>query len=161
MREIFRLLGAVVVAGGLLSALGGLEAAKAQSSPKQIRLSEKQVQGFIAAQKKMAASTDDKEFDAVAREYGFSGLEEHDDVEANIILLMGGIDPKSRAFTEPPSQIVRRIEETKADTSLPDEERTRALEELNEALKSAKPIEFPANVELVRKYYDKIKAVLE
>jgi hypothetical protein len=34
------------------------------------------------------------------------------------------------------------------------------LEELNEALKSAQPIQFPGNIELVKKYYDKIDAAL-
>jgi hypothetical protein len=34
------------------------------------------------------------------------------------------------------------------------------LEELREALKSAQPIQFPSNVELVRRYYDKIDAAL-
>ena len=34
------------------------------------------------------------------------------------------------------------------------------LEELNEALKSAQPFQFPGNIELVKKYYDKIDAGL-
>ena len=34
------------------------------------------------------------------------------------------------------------------------------LEELREALKSTQPIQFPSNVELVRRYYDKIDAAL-
>ena len=34
------------------------------------------------------------------------------------------------------------------------------LEELNEALKSAQPIQFPGNIELVKKHYDKIDAAL-
>jgi len=34
------------------------------------------------------------------------------------------------------------------------------LEELNEALKSVQPIQFPGNIDLVRKYYDKIDAAL-
>jgi hypothetical protein len=34
------------------------------------------------------------------------------------------------------------------------------LEELNEALNSVQPIQFPGNVELIRKDYDNIKASL-
>ena len=34
------------------------------------------------------------------------------------------------------------------------------LKELEEALKTAQPIQFPSNVELVKKYYDKIDAAL-
>jgi hypothetical protein len=48
-----------------------------------------------------------------------------------------------------------------ADKTLPADERKQALEELNEALKQAQPIRNPANIELVKKYYDKIESVLE
>jgi hypothetical protein len=161
MRGICRLLGAIVVAGCAWQALGSSEPATAQVATKQIALSEKQVERFIAAQRKMAAAKAEDEFEAIAKEYGFTGIQEHDDVEANVLLLLEGFDPKSRAFLEPPVQIKRRIEETKADKSLPEDERKQALDDLTEALKSAKPIQYPANVELIRKYYDKLQAVLE
>jgi hypothetical protein len=154
-------LGAIVVAGVVWQALGVLALATAQVATKQIALTEKQVERFIAAQGKMSAAKAENEFEAIAKEYGFAGIEEHDDVEANILLLLEGIDPQSRTFLEPPVQIKRRIEETKADKSLPEGEKKQALDELTEALKGAKPIQFPANVELVRKYYDKIQAVLQ
>jgi hypothetical protein len=154
-------LGAIVVAGGVWQGLGVLALATAQVATKQIALTEKQVERFIAAQGKMSAAKAENEFEAIAKEYGFAGIEEHDDVEANILLLLEGIDPQSRTFLEPPVQIKRRIEETKADKSLPEGEKKQALDELTEALKGAKPIQFPANVELVRKYYDKIQAVLQ
>ena len=32
------------------------------------------------------------------------------------------------------------------------------LEELNEAMKSAQPIQYPSNIELVKKHFDKIDA---
>jgi hypothetical protein len=161
MRGICRLVAAIVVAGGAWQTLGGPEPATAQVGTKQMALTEKQVERFIAAQGKMSAAKGEDELEAVAREFGFASLEEHDDVEANILLLLEGIHPQSRAFLEPPVQIKRRIEETKADKSLPEDERKQVLQELAEALKSAQPIRFPANVELVRKYYDKIQAVLQ
>ena len=161
MREIFRLLGAFTVAVALMHSLGGLDGANAQAPAKQIKLTAQQVESFIAAQKKMATAKADAEFEAIAKEHGFAGLDEHDDVEANILLLMDGIDPRTRAFSEPPIQIVRRIDEIKADKTMPEADRKQALEELTQALKSAKPIEFPGNVELVRKYYDQLQAVLE
>lgn len=161
MRGISRLLVAIAVAGCTWPALGSLEVATAQVPTKQIVLSEKQVERFIAAQTKMAAAKAEGEFDAIAREYGFTGIEEHDDVEANILLLFEGFDPKSRDFLQPPVQIKRLIEETRADKSLPEDERKQALDELTEALKSAKPIQYPTNVELIRKYYDQLRAVLE
>lgn len=161
MRGIGRLLSAIVVAGGIWQALGDPGPATAQVATKQIALTEKQVERFIAAQPKMSAARTEEEAEAVAREYGFTGVDEHDDVEANILLLLDGIDPQSRSFLEPPVQIKRRIEETKADKSLPEAARKQTLAELNEALKNAKPILYPANVELVQRYYGKIQAALQ
>jgi hypothetical protein len=75
--------------------------------------------------------------------------------------VMAGIDPETRRFTQPDDAIRREIAELQADKSLPADERKQALDELNEALKSAQPIRNPANIELVKKYYDKIEAVLQ
>jgi hypothetical protein len=161
MREIFRLLGVFVVAAAVTHCLGSLDGASAQTPAKQIKLTAQQVESFIASQRKMATAKADAEFEAIAKEHGFAGLDEHDDVEANILLLMDGIDPRTRAFSEPPVQIMRRIDEIKADKTMPEADRKQALEELTQALKTAKPIEFPGNVELVRKYYDQLQAVLE
>lgn len=159
MREMFRLLGAVVVALALLNAAE--PAGAQQTTTKQIKLTAKQVEGFIAAQKKMAAAKGESEFESIAKANGFAGLEEHDDVEINILLVMDGLDPKTKAFTEPPIQLKRRIEEIKVDKSIPDDEKKKALAELTDALKKAQPIQFPGNIELVKKYYDQIQAVLE
>jgi hypothetical protein len=161
MREIFRWLGALMVAVALMPSLGSLDGANAQAPAKQIKLTEKQVESFIAVQETMATAKTDAEFEAIAKEHGFAGLDEHDDVEANILLLMDGIDPQTKAFSEPPIQIKRRIDEIRADKTMPEADRKQALEELSQALKTAKPIEFPGNVELVRKYYDQLQAVLE
>jgi hypothetical protein len=161
MRGICRLLAAIVVVGGAWQTLGGPGPATAQVATKQMALTEKQVEGFIAVQGKMSAAKTEDELQAIAKEYGFASLEEHDDVEANILLLLEGINPQSRAFLEPPVQIKRRIEETMADRSLPEDARKRALQELTETLKSAQPIQFPANVALVQKYYDKLQAALQ
>jgi len=47
-----------------------------------------------------------------------------------------------------------------ANKALPAEERKQMLEELNEALKAAQPIQFPGNIDLVKKHYDKIDAAV-
>jgi hypothetical protein len=36
------------------------------------------------------------------------------------------------------------------------DEKKQALADLNEALKTAEPVKFPGNVELVKKYYDQL-----
>ena len=160
MRGIFRLLGAILIAVALLHSLD-LEPAQAQAPTRQIRLTEKQVEGFVAAQKKMVTVKAEAEFEAIVKENGFASIDEIDDVEANIVLLMNGIDPATRAFSEPTILIKRRIEEVTADKSMPEAERKQALQELTAALGSARPIQFPDNIELVKKYYDQLQAALE
>jgi len=90
-------------------------AALAQGSTvKQIALTAKHIEGFIAAQKDMATVAEkmqgnsDKpdpkvqaELEAIAKKHGFASFAEYDDVAANISMVMAGIDPQSRAFTEP------------------------------------------------------------
>jgi hypothetical protein len=159
MREIFRIFGPLLGALALLYAFGA--PVGAQVATKQLKLTEQQIVGFIAAQKKMASVRAETEAEAIAKEHGFASLDEIDDVEANIVLLMGSIDPQTRSFVEPPVLIKRRIDEVTADKSIPDEEKKNILQELNESLKTAQPIQFPENIELIKKYYDKIQAAIE
>jgi hypothetical protein len=76
-------------------------------------------------------------------------------------MIMAGIDPQTKEFTEPQVAIKKEIDEVTADKSIPDKEKKQMLEELNEALKAAAPIENKRNVELVKKHFDKIEAVLQ
>ena len=150
-------------------------AAAMAQAVKQIKLSEAQVEGFIAAQKDMAAVTEkmqgeasDKpdpkvqaELESVAKKHGFASFAEYDEVAANISMVMAGIDPQSRTFTDPKVAIQKEIDEVTSDKSIPDKEKKQMLEELNEALKTAQPIQNSGNIELVKRYYDKIDAVLQ
>ncbi len=144
------------------------------STVKQIALTAKHIEGFIAAQKDMATVAEkmqgnsDKpdpgvqaELEGIAKKHGFASFAEYDDVAANISMVMAGIDPQSKAFTEPKVAIQKEIEEVQGDKSIPEKEKKQMLDELNEALKSAQPIANPGNIELVKKYYDKIDAVLQ
>jgi hypothetical protein len=141
----------------------------------QIRLTEKQVEGFISAQKDMSAvvekmqgaATSDKpnpgyeaEFEAVTKKHGFKDFAEYEAVAANISMVMATIDPQTKAFTDPQTAIKKEIDDVAADKTIPENEKKQLLEELREALKSAQPIQFPSNIELVKKYYDKIDAAL-
>lgn len=141
----------------------------------QIKLSEKMVEGFISAQKDMAkvaekvqGSTTDKidpkiqtELEDVAKKHGFKDFAEYDDVAANISMVMAGIDPQTGSFTDPTDAIKREIEEVKADKTLKEADKKQMLDELGEALKVSQPIQFKENIELVKKYREKIDAVLQ
>src|SRR6266496_6532672 len=104
--------------GVLFSALLALAlfdhgAATAQEA-KQIKLTEKHIQGFMAAYGDMAKLYDganpepdpkvEAQAEAVAKKNGFASLDEYDDVSFNIEMIMSGIDPQTKKFTEPPEQ---------------------------------------------------------
>jgi hypothetical protein len=101
------------------------------------------------------------ELENVAKKHGFASFAEYDEVAANISMVMAGIDPQSKAFTDPKVAIQKEIDEVTADTSIPEKEKKQMLDELSEALKTAQPIQNPGNIDLVKKYYEKIDAVLQ
>jgi post-segregation antitoxin (ccd killing protein) len=145
--------------------------APAQVTPTQIKLTEKNVEGFIAAQKDMSALAEKMqsavlsnhadakhkaELEAVARKNGFKNFAEYETVAANISMVMTTIDPQTKEFTDPQAAIRKELEDVNADKTIVSNEKKKLINELNEALKSAQSIQFPTNIELVTKYYDKI-----
>jgi hypothetical protein len=175
MHQVVRVAFAALVAGIFLN-FAGFAAAQPGLPPavKQIQLTEKHIESFIAAQKDMSpilekiqGNTADQlpasiqaELEAAAKKHGFKDFADYDEVVGNITMVMAGIDPKTKAFTEPAAAIKKEIAELTADKTIPAQDKKQMLEELNEALKSAEPIKFPSNIELVKKYYDKIDASL-
>ena len=169
MQNFFR---AAMLAVTALAFAAGTAAAQGNSSEiKQIKLTEKQVQSFIAAQDDLNAVTakikdgkpDPKlvaELEAAAKKHGFAGLPELDDIAAHIGLVMSGFDPKTKEFSQPPEAIKKEIAAVNADKSIPEKEKKQIIDELNQALKFAKPVQFPENVELIKKYYDKLDAAM-
>ena len=138
---------------------------------KQIKLVEKHIQGLMAASKDMAklyadANPDkpdpkvEAQAEAVAKKNGFASLDEYDDVSINIAMIMSGIDPQTKKFTEPPEQIKEEIAALKADKSVPEAEKKEDLAQLEVALKNAKPIQFKENIALVLKYFDKLAPLM-
>ena len=94
---MFRLMAALAGAAALAYSLG---TAVAQTGGDQIQLTEKQVQAYVAAHKKIVAVRE--ELDKIAKASGFESLGEYDEVGVNIMLVFEGLDPKTKAFTEPP-----------------------------------------------------------
>ena len=74
-------------------------------------------------------------------------------------MVMAGIDPETKVFTEPQVAIKKEIEDVSADKSISPREKIEMLEQLNEAFKAAEPIRFPTNIELVKKHYDKLEVM--
>jgi hypothetical protein len=155
-------------------AMWGSGAAAQGSDFKQVQLTDKQIQGFIAAQKDLTAisskfqDTGEKpdpklqaELDAIAKKNGFANFEELDDIAANISMVMAGLDPETGAFTDPVEAIKKEIEEITADKSIPEKDKKQMLEEMQEALKATPSLKYPSNVELVKKYRDEIDKALQ
>lgn len=142
---------------------------------KQVELSEKKIQSFISVQKDMAPLVQkaqalppgkqdaalEAEFETVAKKHGFSGYAELGDIGANIMLILDGIDPSTGKFTDPITAIKKEIEEITADKQMPEKEKKEAVAERTAALKSFEAIKFPANIELVVKWREKIEAALQ
>jgi hypothetical protein len=138
----------------------------------QIKLTDKHIQGFMAASKDMAKLYDGSNPDkpdpkveaqaaAVAKKSGFASLADYEDASMNIAMIMSGIDPQTKKFTEPSEQIRKEIAALKADKSVPEPEKKEELAELEAALKNAKPIQFKENIALVLKYFDKLAPLMQ
>ncbi len=141
---------------------------------KQVALTEKNIQGFVAAQKDLSEisgklqSSGEKpdpklqgDLDAIAKKHGFANFEELDDIAANISMVMAGIDPESGNFTDPLEAIKKEMEDIRADKSIPEKDKKQMLDEMEDALKMTPPLKYPANVELVKKYRAEIDKALQ
>ena len=140
----------------------------------QVALSDKQVQGLLDSQHEMDAITaklpDDPskppdaktmaELDAVAKKYGFVSYAEYGNVAANVDMLLDGFDPQTKKFIGIEASLQQQIALIQADTKMPAKDKKEALDELNDSLKNTPKIQFPANVDVVAKYYDKLNDAL-
>ena len=140
---------------------------------KQMVLTDKQIEGVLAAQKDMDAVTDnipdnappdpklDAKLDDVAKKYGFANYPDYNAVVDNITLVLSGIDPATKKYVGTETVIKAQIAQLTADKKMPAKDKKAALADLNDALKSPQPaIENKGNIDLVGKYYDKLAAAL-
>jgi hypothetical protein len=139
---------------------------------KQIKLTEKHMQGFIAVSGDITKLSDganqdkldaelEAQAEALVKRNGFGNLAEYDNVSMNIALVMSGIDQKTKKFTEPPEQIKQQIGAVKSDKSVPEAQKKEDLAQLEAALKDTKPIQFKENIALVLKYFDKLTELMQ
>jgi hypothetical protein len=168
----------VVSTGGAL-AQGKPMQQMAQAAPppdapvKQIALTEKQINGVLAASQEMDALTaklpengnpDAKllaQLDAVAKKNGFAGYAEYSDVTDNISLVFAGFDPATKKYVGAEAVIKAQIAQVQADKKMSPKDKKDALADLNQALKAPEPpIENKGNIDLVGKYYDKLSAIM-
>jgi hypothetical protein len=153
MNQVFRLtIAAVIVAFATFPT-----SVPAQIAAPQIKLTEKHVEGFIAAQKEMSAVVEkmqsavlsghvntkyQAELEAVTKKYGFKNFAEYEAVAANISMVMAAMDPQTGEFADSRTVIKKEIENASTDKTIPEREKKALLKELYEALKSAGPLSF-------------------
>lgn len=138
---------------------------------KQIALTDKQIEGVLAAQKDMDAITEKlpentapdpkviAELDGVAKKHGFAGYDDYNNVVDNISLVIGGFDPATKKYVGTDAVIKAQIAQVQADKKMPAKDKKEALDELNAALKTPPPaVENKGNIDLVGKYYDRLVA---
>lgn len=143
-----------------------------QQGPKQVQLTGKQVEQYIAAFKELTplfekldqagAKPDPKtmaQLTAAIKKYGFRDLDEYDSVAGSIVAVLDGIDPKTRQYSDPIASIRREIAAVQADKTMNPAERKKTLASLNAELAEVQPVQHAANIPLVLKYYDRINAL--
>ncbi len=140
-------------------------------APPQIALTDTQVQAYLAAESEMAALTtkqdgaSDKpdpkveaQLDSIAKKYKFASLDQYGVVDANIGMVVDGIDPQTRKYVGADVVLKKQIAEVQTDKSMAPSDKKAALAEMTGALKAVQPLKFPANIDIVLKYYDKLVA---
>ena len=101
-----------------------------------------------------------EQLEAVAKKYKFANYAEFDDVDENIGLIMSGIDPDTKKYVGPDAVIKKEIASIDTENLAPNDKKGQ-LDELQSELKSPPdPVQFPANIDLVMKNYDKLNAVM-
>jgi hypothetical protein len=144
-----------------------------QEALKQVALTEKQLEGLIATKSESDAiiaklpegddNPDPKvmaQLDAVAKKHGFANYAEYGTVFGNVSLVMGGFDPDTNKYVGEEAVLKKQIAEIQADKKMSPKDKKEALSELNESLKAITPVQFPANIVLVTKYYDKLSPLM-
>ena len=139
----------------------------------QMALTQKQIDGVVAAQKDMDAITSKMQpnarpdakvmasLDGVAKKNGFANYADYNGVMDNIGLVFGGIDPASKKYVGSGAVIKTQIAQIQADKKMSAKDKKQALDELNDALKQPEPtIENKGNVDLVVANYDKLSAIM-
>ena len=168
-----------IAATGSALAQAKQQMAPSQAAPqqppalKQIALTEKQIEGVIAAAKDMDAITEKlsenakldpkvtAQLEAVAKKNGFASYDDYNTVVDNISIVLGGFDPATKKYVGTEAVIKAQMALVQADKKMSAKDKKDALADLTQALKAPEPpIENKGNIDLVAKYYDKLAAIM-
>jgi hypothetical protein len=185
VRPVAAALSVACLAASLTIAATGSVLAQAKPAPsqqaapqqppalKQIALTEKQIEGVIAAAKDIDAITEKlsenskpdpkvtAQLEAVAKKNGFASYDDYNNVVDNISIVLGGFDPATKKYVGTEAVIKAQMAQVQADKKMSAKDKKDALADLSQALKAPEPpIENKGNIDLVGKYYDKLAAIM-
>ena len=159
----------LAVSGILVSTGSAMTEDQVASPVKQMALTKKQIEGVLTAQKEMDEINEKlsekakpylivaEQLESVAKKNGFASYDEYTDVVDNVSVVLAGFDPVTKKYIGSEAVIRAQIARVQADKKMPAENKTDALAELNNALKSpAPPVVNKGNIDLVATYYDKL-----
>ena len=168
-----------IAATGSALAQAKQQMAPSQAAPqqppalKQIALTEKQIEGVIAAAKDMDAITEKlsenakpdpkvtAQLEAAAKKNGFASYDDYNNVVDNISIVLAGFDPATKKYVGTEAVIKAQMAQVQADKKMSAKDKKDALADLGQALKAPEPpIENKGNIDLVAKYYDKLAAIM-
>src|ERR1019366_200121 len=154
-----------IAATGSGLAQGKQQMAPSQAAPqqppalKQIVLTEKQIEGVIAAAKDMDAITEKlpenakpdpkvtAQLEAVAKKNGFASYDDYNTVVDNISIVLGGFDPATKKYVGTEAVIKAQMAQVQADKKMSAKDKKDALADLSQALKAPEPqIENKGNI---------------
>jgi hypothetical protein len=175
MLKLVRTLAAVSALFGTVAlGLAALSSVASAQDIKQIKLTDKQVAGFVAAQKDLSAISSkiqaagekpdaalQVELEGIAKKHGFAAFAELDDVAANISIVMAGLDPQTGNFTDPIEALKKELEDVKADATIPEADKKQLVTELEEAIKTTPALQNKENIELVKSHRAEIEKSLQ
>jgi hypothetical protein len=175
MRKLIRPIAAAVciacltVSNFLMTTDNAMAQDQAATPVKQMALTKKQIEGVLAAQKEIDEINEKvsekpkpylivaEQLESAAKKNGFASYDEYTSVVENVSLVFAGFDPTSKKYIGSEAVIKAQIAQVQADKNIATEDKTEALDELNNALKSpAPPVENKGNIDLVAEYYDRL-----
>jgi hypothetical protein len=146
------------------------QAAPNQAQPKQVQLTQKDIDGVIAAQPEADAilskeengptASDIPKLDAVAKKHGFDSYEQMSGVDYSIGLVMDGIDAAG-AYVGPKAVLNEQIKQLDADKTVSAKDKKEELADLQQQLQDSDQAEqpLPANIDAVKQNLAKLNAV--
>lgn len=140
---------------------------------RQIPLTPALVDQFIAAKKEVDGVLDAlpdgvdqpdpatlAKLDVAAKKYKFDDYKQYDATENNIGIVMAGVDPATKQYIGPEAVIKKQIAEVQGDKQIPAKDRKDTVDQLTAALATIPKLQYPANVEVVTKNFDRLNEAM-